>query len=149
MDMLALMKGVSGTPPRTSRPRPLAYVAPARPLLGGRRARTAAALSAVLEEFGFTTHTGMGNAALALPAPDEEALDRAAVVVCDIVRPCDDLPVEVALAAVRGTAVIALVPDDVTIDGMARDVLADCRGRIIRYDTAPHQALHRELRVQR
>ena len=145
MNMLAIIKGLPPVAPPRSRPRPLAYVAPVRPLLGGRQARTVGALAAVLEEFGYSSHVGMGSSALALPGTDEAALERAEIVVCDVVRPRADLPVEVALAAVRGTPVIALVPEDATIEGMAADVLGDCRGRVVRYEKAPHQALHRLL----
>jgi hypothetical protein len=104
------------------------------------RRRRDARIGAVLSEFGFSTYLGGGQ------------LDRLAriveaqVVVCDLVRPERDIPVEVAIAATRGIPVIALVPAGVRIEGTAADLLADCAAQIVRYARAePHHVLHARL----
>ncbi|MCK2124924.1 hypothetical protein, partial [Pseudomonas sp. PNPG3] len=81
---------------------PLACIAATRG--GVSRARKDARLAAVLSEFGYTTYVA---------AHDDEDVwldDAARLVVCDVVCPADDLPVEVALAATRGVKVVVLAP---------------------------------------
>ena len=78
---------------------------------------------------------------------DDVFLDEHAdLVVCDLVSPSDDLPVEVAIAATRGVEVMVLAPEGVEIDGMAADMLGLCDVTVIRYDgVEPHRALHARL----
>jgi hypothetical protein len=94
----------------------------------------------VLSEFGYRTCTVHG---------DEEPWldDDAALVVCDLVNPRVDLPVQVALAATRGIDVIVLAPEGVAIDGLAADLLARCRSAtVLRYDgVEPHRVLHARM----
>jgi hypothetical protein len=98
-----------------------------------RRARTAQALAAVLEEAGMSALVG-----------SEGNVRDADLVVCDVIRPDRDLPAEVALAALHGVPVVALMPAAVRIEGLAAELLAGAR--IVRYDGRPsHQALHRAL----
>jgi hypothetical protein len=129
--------------------RPLAWIA--SPPRGGARRGRAWRLAAVLEEFGYRT-------TIAEPPPEEPDLpdalapDRladllaASLVGCDIVRPEVDLPVELAVAATRGIAVLALVPDEVPVDGLAAQLLEDSRATVVRYRRVdPHRALHERL----
>ena len=63
-----------------------------------------------------------------------------------MICPADDLPVEVALAATRGVAVVVLAPLGVVLDGMAGELIAQCDATVIRYDgVEPHRALHARL----
>jgi hypothetical protein len=113
---------------------PLACVAACRG--GFARARKDGRLAAVLSEFGY--HPYLGGA-------DDDAWrdGDAELVVCDVVCPAEDMPVEVALAAMRGVAVIALVPGAVPVDGLPADLLAGCDATILRYDgVEPHRVLH-------
>lgn len=120
--------------------RPLAYVAPARPLTGkSRQGHAARALAAVLEEFGMGTHIGAGYGELALDNDSSEALDSARLVVCDLVNPDRDMPVEVPLARLRGVPVVALIPRDVTFSANAAEQLAGAR--VLRYERQPQQIL--------
>jgi hypothetical protein len=117
---------------------PLACVAASR---GGiSRARKDARLAAVLSEFGYRTYVA--------PSGDDDVWldDEAKLVVCDVVCPADDLPVEVALAATRGVEVVVLAPVGVVLDGMAGELLGLCNATVIRYDgVEPHRALHARL----
>ena len=117
---------------------PLACVAASRGGLA--RARKDMRLAAVLSEFGYRTY-------VAAPGDEDVSLaEEAELVVCDLVRPADDLPVEVALAATRGVEVVVLAPAAVAIDGMAADLLGLCDVTVIRYDgVEPHRALHARL----
>ena len=116
-------------------PAPLVYVA-------GHGHRIELRLAAVIEEFGLRTHVGAAGSPLALDAAATEALDEAAVLLCHVVRP-SELPVEVALAAVRGLPVVAIVPHGVALDGLAGEVLAEAGARIVRYaGSEPHRLLH-------
>lgn len=104
------------------------------------RRRRDGRIAAVLGEFGFTTCV----------SPDgDERFGRvvdADVVVCDLVRPDRDIPVEVAVAATRGIRVLALVPADAPLEGCAAELLEDCRATVIRYaGVEPHQALDARL----
>ncbi len=118
---------------------PLACIAAARS--GTARWRKDARLAAVLAEFGYRTTVAHGD--------DELWLDEAAkLVVCDLVNPRVDLPVQAALAATRGLDVLVLVPADVPIDGLAGELLADCGATVLRYDgVEPHRVLHARLLV--
>jgi len=118
---------------------PLACVAASR---GGlTRARKDARLAAVLAEFGHRTY---------VTAPEDDDVwldDDTALVVCDLVCPSADLPVQVALAATRGIPVLVLAPRGVRIDGLAGEMLALCDAEIVRYEgVEPHRALHQHLR---
>ena len=117
---------------------PLACVAASA--IGTSRARKDARLAAVLAEFGYSTYVATGG-------EDEVWLDeRARLVVCDLVSPSADRPVEVALAATRGVEVIVLVPHGVAIEGIARELLDACDATVIRYDgVEPHRVLHQRL----
>src|SRR5689334_3026987 len=97
---------------------PLACVAACR--FGTTRARKDGRLAAVLSEFGYSTYVSTGG--------DEEVWldEETTLVVCDVVRPDEDLPVEVALAAMRGVEVIVLAPEGVVIAGMAAELLRSC-----------------------
>ena len=116
---------------------PLACVAATRS--GAARWRKDTRIAAVLEEFGYRTQVVHGD--------DELSLDHAAeVVVCDLINPAVDLPVQVAVAATRGLEVLVLVPEGVPIDGLAADLLGRCRATVLRYDRVePHRALHARL----
>lgn len=117
---------------------PLACVAATR--AGITRARKDARLAAVLSEFGYRTY-------IAEHGDDDVWLDdQAALVVCDVVCPAADLPVEVALAATRGVEVLVLAPRGVELDGMAGELLDLCDATVVRYDgVEPHRALHARL----
>ena len=122
----------------------LAYVASAGG--GSTRRRRDARIAAVLAEFGYRTY---------LPEPGDEAglqADRlarvaeAAVVVCDLIQPGRDIPVEVAIAATRGTPVLALLPEDAPLEGWVADLLAESGAVLLRYSRAePHHVLHATL----
>ena len=116
---------------------PLACIAATR--TGIARWRKDTRLAAVLSEFGYRTCIVHGDDDLSLD-------DDAELVVCDLVNPSSDLPVQVALAATRGIDVIVLAPEGVTIDGLAGELLARCRTTVLRYDgVEPHRVLHAEL----
>ena len=117
---------------------PLAYVASHGG--GNTRRRRDWRIAAVLGEFGYRAHVGGADAAL---GPDMLAeVSEAALVVCDLVRPDRDVPVEVAIAATRGVPVLALVPADAPLDGCTAQLLDECGATILRYDRVePHQAL--------
>jgi hypothetical protein len=119
---------------------PLACVAASRG--GVSRARKDTRLAAVLSEFGYRTY-------VADRGDDDVWLDEEAeLVVCDLVCPADDLPVQVALAATRGVPVLVMVPADVEVDGIAGDLLAGCDATFLRYDgVEPHRVLHATLRA--
>jgi hypothetical protein len=116
---------------------PLACVAAATD--GAARRRKDGRLAAVLAEFGYRTLVVNG---------EQEAwlAEDAKLVVCDLVNPCADIPIEVALASTRGAQVLVLVPEGVPIDGMAASLLADCGATVMRYDgVEPHRVLHARL----
>jgi hypothetical protein len=116
---------------------PLACIAATR--TGAARWRKDARLAAVLAEFGYRTSIVHGDDALELD-------DDAALVVCDLVNPAVDLPVQVALAATRDLEVLVLMPEGVPLDGLAASLLARCRTTVLRYDgVEPHRVLHRQL----
>lgn len=106
---------------------------------GPSRRRKDARMAAVLAEFGYQTMVVNGE--------DEVWLaEDAKLVVCDLVNPDADIPIEVALAATRGVQVLVLVPDGVPIGGMAAGLLADCDATVLRYDgVEPHRVLHQRL----
>ena len=116
---------------------PLACIAATR--TGAARWRKDHRLAAVLAEFGYRTCVAHGDDALAL---DEDA----ELVVCDLINPSADLPVQVALAATRGLQVIVLAPEGVPIEGLAADLLGRCTTTVLRYDgVEPHRVLHARL----
>ena len=104
------------------------------------RSRKDARLAAVLSEFGYRAY-------VAEPGDDDVWLDEeAGLVVCDLVCPADDLPVEVAVAATRGVEVLVLAPEGVDIDGMAGELLRTCDATVVRYaGVEPHRVLHARL----
>lgn len=129
--------------------RPLACIASSG--RGAARRRKDARLAAVLSEFGFRTHVAdaEGDDGPVLDADRVGALADARLVVCDVVRPDLDLPVEAAIAATRGTPVIALVPDGVAVRGLARALLDECAATVLRYaGVEPHRVLHGRLLEQ-
>ena len=116
---------------------PLACIAATRS--GAGRFRKDGRLAAVLAEFGYRTCVVHGDDELWLDSDTE-------LVVCDLVNPFADLPVQVALAATRGLDVIVLAPAGVPIDGLAADLLARCNTTVLRYDgVEPHRVLHARL----
>ena len=116
---------------------PLACIAATRS--GPARWRKDSRLAAVLAEFGYRTCVVHGDDDLWL---DEDA----ELVVCDLVNPFADLPVQVALAATRGLDVIVLAPAGVPIEGLAAELLGRCRTTVLRYDgVEPHRVLHARL----
>ena len=116
---------------------PLACIAATRS--GAARWRKDSRLAAVLAEFGYRTSVVHGEDELSLD-------DEAELVVCDLVNPAVDLPVQVALAATRGTEVLVLAPAGVLIEGLAADMLARCRATVLRYDgVEPHRVLHARM----
>jgi hypothetical protein len=120
---------------------PIAYVASAEG--GTTRRRRDLRIAAVLGEYGYSADVGCAETELLGLGPEMlERVSAASLVVCDLVRPDRDVPVEVAIAATRGTAVLALVPAAAVLDGCAAQLLADCGATILRYDRAePHQVL--------
>jgi len=131
---------------------PLAYVASHRGG-GNTRRRRDWRIAAVLGEFGYRAQVGCGDEALGIGPEMLARVSKAALVVCDLVRPDRDVPVEVAIAATRGIPVIALVPAAAPLDGCTAQLLEECGAEILRYDRAePHQVLlaalgERELAV--
>lgn len=123
---------------------PLAYVASLGE--GSTRRRRDARLAAVLAEFGYRAIVSEPGEELGIHPDRIDSVSEASVVVCDLVRPDRDIPVEVALAATRGVPVVALVPQGVPVIGTAAAVLDDAGATILRYDRAePHHILHARL----
>lgn len=123
---------------------PLAYVASH----GGSatRRRRDMRIAAVLAEFGYRTHVAADGSAPGLGPEMLAQVSAASVVVCDLVCPDRDVPVEVAIAATRGVDVLALVPAAAELEGCAAQLLLECGATIVRYDRAePHQVLHARL----
>ncbi|HEX8084181.1 MAG TPA: hypothetical protein VF529_07810 [Solirubrobacteraceae bacterium] len=126
---------------------PLAYVASLGE--GSTRRRRDARLAAVLAEFGYRTVVSEPGEEVGIHPDRIEGVSSASVVVCDLVRPERDIPVEVALAATRGVPVIALVPAGVPLAGAAATVLADAGATVLRYDRAePHHVLDAQLAAE-
>ena len=128
--------------PRTRQDR--AYVAS----LGGSatRARRDARIAAVLAEFGWEVSVGYPGEELGLHPDRLMGVAGASLVVCDLIRPDRDVPVEVALAATRGIPVLALIPAAAPFDGYTAELLDDARATIVFYERAePHQVLHAHL----
>ena len=124
-------------PPTTTSAAPLACVAASTD--GPGRRRKDGRIAAVLEEVGYRTMCVNGEDEVWL-AQDAE------LVICDLVSPSHDIPIEVALAATRDVEVLVLVPDGVPISGMAASLLRDCGATVLRYDgVEPHRVLHRRL----
>jgi hypothetical protein len=122
----------------------LAYVASAGG--GTTRRRRDTRIAAVLAEFGYRTYVPAAGDEPGLQADRLARVAEAAVVVCDLINPDRDIPVEVAIAATRRTPVVALVPTDAPLEGWAADLLADCGASVLRYGRAePHQVLHATL----
>jgi hypothetical protein len=112
---------------------------------GSTRRLRDARIAAVLSEFGYRAVVATPGEEVGLH-PDRLDVTSASVVVCDLVRPDHDIPVEVAIAATRGIPVIALVPSGVPLDGHAALVLDDADATILRYDRVePHHVLHARL----
>ena len=123
---------------------PLAYVASLGE--GSSRRRRDARLAAVLAEFGYNAIVSEPGEELGIHPDRIDGVTGASIVVCDLVRPDRDIPVEVAIAATRGVPVLALVPEGVPIVGSAAAVLDDAGATILRYDRAePHHILHARL----
>ena len=113
---------------------------------GATRRRRDARIAAVLAEFGFRTFVGPPAEELGIDPERLERIAEAQLVVCDVVRPDLDLPVEVALAATRGIPVLALVPAEAPIEGSAAQLLDECGATVLRYDRAePHHVLYARL----
>ena len=132
-------------PAVAERPSPLAYVAPARDMAGRPVGQCAAEqLASVLAEFGMRTVVGGGAPGLPMAGDTRAQIEGASMVVVDVVRPSEDLPVEVAIAQMLDIQVIARVPADAEIRGLAGDLLADAV--VVRYDgQPPRHALARVL----
>lgn len=139
------MSSLATSPPRppahAERPdgRPLAWIASVGG--GAGRRRKDDRLAAVLEEFGYRTYVADGA-----DDPLADGLGDAGLVVCDVVRPDVDLPVELTLAGMRGIPVVVLMPAGVEADGLAAGVLSDAGATVVRYfRVEPHRALHERL----
>ena len=131
-------------PPPAGPRGPLAYVASHGD--GSTRRRRDARIAAVLAEFGYRTYVPPAGDELGIHADRLARVAEADLVVCDVVRPDRDVPVEVAIAATRRIPVVALVPADAPLDGCAAQLILDCGATIIRYARAePHQVLHAQL----
>ena len=113
------------------------------------RRRRDARIAAVLSEFGYSTHVSPAGEALGI---DDDVVTRvagASLVVCDLVNPDEDIPIEVAIAATRRVPVLALVPAGAPIVGCAAQLLNDSNATVVRYLRAePHQVLHARLAEQ-
>src|SRR3712207_4362559 len=109
---------------------PLAYVASHGD--GATRRRRDMRIAAVLAEFGYRTHVAPAGPALGIGPDMLDLVSRATLVVCDLVRPDCDMPVEVAIAATRRVPVLALVPADVALDGMCAQLLEECGADVVR-----------------
>jgi hypothetical protein len=113
---------------------------------GSTRRRRDARIAAVLGEFGFTTYVAPDGDDPSLLADRVARVREAAVVVCDLVRPDRDIPIEVAIAATRAIPVLALIPEDAPLDGCAAQLLRDCGATVMRYGRCePHQVLDATL----
>jgi hypothetical protein len=113
---------------------------------GATRRRRDTRIAAVLAEFGYRTYLPAAGDQFGIHADRLARVAEADLVVCDLVRPDRDIPVEAAIAATRGIAVVALVPADAPIDGCAGQLLVECGATVIRYARAePHQVLHARL----
>lgn len=122
----------------------LAYVASAGG--GSTRRRRDARIAAVLAEFGYRTYLPPADEDSGLQADRLARVAEAALVVCDLIRPDRDVPVEVAIATTRRTPVLALVPADAKIEGWAAELLAESGASVLRYARAePHHVLHAAL----
>lgn len=121
---------------------PLAYVAPRRSSPQRQLEERMAAAAAAL---GMRTHIGAGaddggDDDDTLDPRCDAALDGAHVVICHVVGP-DDVPVEVALAAVRGIPVLAFVPAAVDLAVRAAQLLAGANAKICRYASVSPETL--------
>ena len=113
---------------------------------GSARRRKDERLAAVLSEFGWSAHIAATDEHTALGEDRLSALAAADLLVCDLVRPDRDVPVELAVAATRGIQVLALVPAAARLDGLAQELLDDCRATVLRYARVePHRVLHAGL----
>ena len=115
---------------------------------GATRRRKQDRLAAVLSEFGFRSHVApaAGDGGAGIDDDRLAALEDASLIVCDVVRPADDVPADLAVAATRGIPVVALVPDGVVVGGLAGELLADSGATVVRYaGVEPHRALHARL----
>ena len=119
----------------TAAPGPLVYVA-------GHGHRIEQRLAAVLQEMGLRTHVATADSPFALDDDAERALGEASTVLCHVVSG-SDLPVEIALAAVRGIPVIAVLPEGAEPDGLAAEVLESAGARCVRYAGVEPQHLLR------
>jgi hypothetical protein len=100
----------------------------------------------VLAEYGYGAYLAPEGDDAGVTADRLAHLAEADVVVCDLVWPDHDLPVEVAIASARSIPVLALVPADVIVHAWVDDLLCGCGATIIRYERAePHQALDARL----
>jgi hypothetical protein len=123
---------------------PLAYVASVAG--GSTRRRRDMRIAAVLAEFGYRTRTSPAGPELTIGPDMLDGVSEADLVVCDLVRPDRDIPVEVAIAATRGIPVIALVPAAAVLGGCTAQLLDECGATILPYERAePHQMLHARL----
>ena len=137
MSLLAPVRPTSGAP-RTETPAPLVYVA-------GHGHRIELRLAAVLEEIGLRTHVAKADSPFGLDDAAERALGEATAVLCHVVSG-SDLPVEVALAAVRGIPVVAVLPEGAEPDGLAAEVLESADAHQVRYSGGePRRLLHGAL----
>ena len=113
---------------------------------GSVRRRRDARIASVLAEYGYGAYVAPAGDDPGVSADRLARLGEADVVICDLVCPHHDLPVEVAIASARRIPVLALVPADAPIDEWAADLLDGCGATIIRYERAePHQALDARL----
>ncbi|HEX2085735.1 MAG TPA: hypothetical protein VHF89_08640 [Solirubrobacteraceae bacterium] len=132
-------------PPGGGRCGALAYVAAPTDATAVRR-RRAARIAAVLAEFGYRTYLAPAGHEIGIHADRLARVVEADLVVCDLVRPDRDIPVEVAIAATRRIPVLALVPADVSVEGCAAQLLVECGATVMRYARAePHHVLHARL----
>jgi len=104
---------------------PLVYIAAAVSPHRRPNAPEAKRLEAIASEFGYRTHVSRGATALAGPLhPDDDgALHHAELVICEIPSAEWGLPVELALASVRGIPTVALVPAEEILSQASADVL--------------------------
>ena len=110
------------------------------------RRRRDARIASVLAEYGYDAYIAPPGEDAGVSADRLARLGEADVVVCDLVCPDHDLPVEVAIASARQIPVLALIPAEATIDAWAADLLDECGSSISRYARAePHQALDARL----
>jgi len=120
---------------------PLAYVA-SHGGGGNTRRRRDWRIAAVLGEFGYDAEVSCAEEPIGIGPELLVRVSEAALVVCDLVRPDRDVPVEVAIAATRGIPVIALVPAAAELEGFTAQLLEECGATILRYDRVePHHAL--------